>query len=385
MAKELRILFPYVEAGIGHIMPMKAFVNEFSKKYGDEFEIVEVNFFKDANDKDLLKYEKWYCDSVRNFAKFPIYGHLTTTVAKMTPIKIVNWFMMKATCPKVYKKAIKQMEDYEADIVFSTHWATNYYAMHSKNHPYSIMYCPDCTLNHAFDYDSSLSIISTKIGYEKGLKNKRRYNKRNLKQSSFLIRPEAFEVPFDKYENRKNLNLPLNKFTIMMMEGGYGVGKMKYLCEQLVKENLNITIVAACGKNDELYEYLNSLEVNSNVTFVPLRMTEHILSYIAACDLFVGKGGNSIAEPTFFGHPSIITTLSTGIELDIANFYAKNVGCAIISLYNLKTLKLIRNFINNPALLKEYENNALLDHDRYGCKPCVDLVYHEIKKWKEGR
>ena len=33
MAKELRILFPYVEAGIGHIMPMKAFVNEFSKKY----------------------------------------------------------------------------------------------------------------------------------------------------------------------------------------------------------------------------------------------------------------------------------------------------------------------------------------------------------------
>ena len=39
MAKKLRILFPYVEAGIGHIMPMKAFVNEFSKKF-----FKQVNF-----------------------------------------------------------------------------------------------------------------------------------------------------------------------------------------------------------------------------------------------------------------------------------------------------------------------------------------------------
>lgn len=31
MSRKLRILFPYVEAGTGHIMPMKAFVFEFRK------------------------------------------------------------------------------------------------------------------------------------------------------------------------------------------------------------------------------------------------------------------------------------------------------------------------------------------------------------------
>lgn len=31
MKKKLRILFPYVEAGLGHIIPMKAFVSEFKK------------------------------------------------------------------------------------------------------------------------------------------------------------------------------------------------------------------------------------------------------------------------------------------------------------------------------------------------------------------
>ena len=50
--KKLRILFPYVEAGVGHIMPMKSFADEFRKQHGDEFEIIECDFFKDSKDED---------------------------------------------------------------------------------------------------------------------------------------------------------------------------------------------------------------------------------------------------------------------------------------------------------------------------------------------
>ncbi len=50
MSRKLRILFPYVEAGTGHIMPMKAFVLEFRKKYGNEFDIIETDFFKEKKD-----------------------------------------------------------------------------------------------------------------------------------------------------------------------------------------------------------------------------------------------------------------------------------------------------------------------------------------------
>lgn len=52
-------------------------------------------------------------------------------------------------------------------------------------------------------------------------------------------------------------------------------------------------------------------------------MTEKVLNYIASCDLFIGKGGNSIAEPTFFGHASIISTLSTGIEKQLLGIMKK--------------------------------------------------------------
>jgi len=39
-----------VEAGLGHIIPMKAFVSEFKKKHSDEFEIIESDFYREDND-----------------------------------------------------------------------------------------------------------------------------------------------------------------------------------------------------------------------------------------------------------------------------------------------------------------------------------------------
>ena len=166
------------------------------------------------------------------------------------------------------------------------------------------------------------------------------------------------------------------------MEGGYGIGKMEALCNILVKEERKLTIIAACGKNEELYNKFCNLKVNENITFIPLPMTEKVLNYIASCDLFIGKGGNSIAEPTFFGHASIISTLSTGIEKTIARYYEKVVGSAIICTNVKKIIKYIHMFSENPELLKKYEMNALKDHKRYGAEPCVNLVYEEIKKWE---
>lgn len=382
MSKKLRILFPYVEAGTGHIMPMKAFVFEFRKKYGNEFDIIETDFFKEKNDKELMSYEEWFCNKVRKFAASPIKGRISTIIDRLLPIKLVSWYMMKFSHKNVYYKAIEQMESYHADIVFSTHWATNYYARKCHNKPYSIIYCPDCDFCHAFSYDSDLAIIGNKQGYDKALKKKYRFNKDNLKLSTFLIRNEVFSISLDKYLNRQSLGLPKDNFTICFMEGGYGIGKMEALCNILVKEERKLTIIAACGKNEELYNKFCNLKVNENITFIPLPMTEKVLNYIASCDLFIGKGGNSIAEPTFFGHASIISTLSTGIEKTIARYYEKVVGSAIICTNVKKIIKYIHMFSENPELLKKYEMNALKDHKRYGAEPCVNLVYEEIKKWE---
>jgi UDP-N-acetylglucosamine:LPS N-acetylglucosamine transferase len=42
---------------------------------------------------------------------------------------------------------------------------------------------------------------------------------------------------------------------------------------------------------------------------------------MVASELFCSKAGNMIAEPTFFGVPSIITGTSTSIETNIGDYY----------------------------------------------------------------
>ena len=384
--KKLRILFPYVEAGVGHIMPMKSFADEFRKQHGDEFEIIECDFFKDSKDEDLLNYEKWFTQNVVRFAKHPKYGYFVNFWDKFFSVGVASWFMMDMTHHKAYKKSLELMNKlYKPDIVFSTHWATNYYAKHCDLNPITIMYCPDCEFNHVFSYPCDLALISTEVGYKKALKMKKRFNEDNLKIAPFLIRNEAFEISQDKFENRRLLGLPEDNFTLCFMEGGYGVGKMEPICKKLIKENKKFTVIACCGKNQKLYEEFKTLEVNPNVTFVPLPMTNDVLKYIAASDLFVGTGGNSIAEPTFFGHASIVSTTATTIEQQIARFYCEDVKSCQLCTNENKLYELIFKYIDNPELLKPYEENAKKDHARYGAPGCVEIVYKKIKELTKNK
>lgn len=50
-----RVVFPFVEAGFGHIMAEKSIADAFEKKYGEYFEVVRSDFFKESGSKAMLK------------------------------------------------------------------------------------------------------------------------------------------------------------------------------------------------------------------------------------------------------------------------------------------------------------------------------------------
>ena len=53
MSKKIKVLFPFVEAGFGHIMATKSICDAFEKKYGDYCEIVRRNFFKTITSREI--------------------------------------------------------------------------------------------------------------------------------------------------------------------------------------------------------------------------------------------------------------------------------------------------------------------------------------------
>ena len=59
--KKIKVLFPFVEAGFGHIMATKSIADAFEKKYGDYCEVERIYFYKQSGDKAMIEFEKKLC------------------------------------------------------------------------------------------------------------------------------------------------------------------------------------------------------------------------------------------------------------------------------------------------------------------------------------
>ena len=53
-----KVVFTYVEAGFGHMMPAKAVSDAFKRKYSDKCEIVDWNIFSDSDNPIVQNYAK---------------------------------------------------------------------------------------------------------------------------------------------------------------------------------------------------------------------------------------------------------------------------------------------------------------------------------------
>lgn len=377
MAKP-RVVFPFTEAGLGHIMPMNSIADEFERLYGDKVEVVRSAFFTETGDESLKKYEKRLTKSVKSYNKVHAFGFFATFNMDFWGTRLSTWGACKFIADGADKKGIAHMRELKPDLVFSTHWATNYYAIKmGKERPLTVMYCPDAKINPLFRYPCDMVMVSTFTGYERALKRHRvRFNKDNLKQVPFLIRKEAFEVEKqDKRALREKLSLDPDKFTVVMADGGYGLGLMKPMCEELLQRDLPINLVAVCGKNEELFGYLKNLG-GENTVFKPMGLIDNMLEVIACADICCGKSGASLmAEPCFFGIPQIITHYANDIERWIGKYYVETVGSAMKIFNAKKACDKIEEFLAYPPLLSPYINAAKSQHSNYGAEKCARYIF----------
>ena len=378
--EKIKVLFPYVESGFGHIMPMRSMEQTFRKKYGDKVEIISSSFFKEGKNEDLIRFERFMVNQVKLYNGHPVIGFIVNVVGEIAGTHLSSFFTIRVTSPKAYKAAVEHMKELAPDVVFSTHWATNYYAERLKeNKPMTVMYCPDSRMNKLFKYDADLSMISMPYGYKKALRN-RKFNEDNLKMVPFLIRNEAFDIVPDKKALRKKLGLPENNFTVILVEGGYGIGKITAISELLIKEHLPLTVIPVCGKNEKLYNTLKSLTPTKEVTFLPQMFLENILEYEAASDIFCGKSGNMLGEMTFFGVPSMVTNCTTTIERNIAYDYIHTAGSAFKQLSPKKAVRMIKDFVKDPSLLEPYRKAALDYHEHFGSEQAADEMWKKMQE-----
>ena len=376
--RKIKVLFPYVEAGFGHIIPMGAIERAFREKYGEKVEIISSRFFNDSNNKNMKNYEKTISNQVKIYNRCPFIGFLATALCSFWGTNISSFASMRFIAPIAYRRSLDYMRELSPDVVISTHWATNYYAEHINPKPLTIMYCPDAQLNELFEYRSDLTLISMPYGYLRALRRKN-YNIHNMKMIPFFIRSEAFGIyGKDKKQLRKSLGLDEDKFTVILAEGGYGIGKIESMCRLFAKSHTPLTVIAMCGTNEDLKKRLEALKTTEEVTVKPYGFTDKILSLEAASDVFCGKSGNILAEATFFGVPTIVTHFANSIERNIADHYINTVGCCIKEFSPKKAVRMVENFALDPSLIEPYREAALSYHENFGAEKAAEVLWDKI-------
>lgn len=372
-----RVLFPYAEAGLGHIMPMNSIADAFEKLYGDKVECVRTNFFTESKNKKLKIFEDRLKSEVVHHNKHAAYGFFATFNMEFWGVRLSSWGTMRFLKMGSFRPACKFMDELKPDLVVSTHWATNYYAKNCKCKPLTVMYCPDAQINPLFRYPCDIAMISNSYGYETALKHHpKRLNENNFKLVPFLIREEAFTIHATKAEARAKLGLDENKFTIVLAEGGYGIGKMSEICKIVIERGLPVTLIPVCGKNEELYKELLTWQTNGKTDFRPMGLINNMFEVLSAADLFCGKSGaNMLAEPCFFGIPQIVTKNATNIERQICKYYVDIVGSALKIFEPEKVADKIEEFLESPEKLEPFRQAALAQKKNYGAEECAKIIF----------
>ena len=371
-----RIVFTFIEAGMGHIIPERAVADALEQKYGDKVEVVRSYFYRETDNEELKKFEQTLVKPVEVQSRSKFYGKLCMFGLWLFGDTISHEFVMRMRGPKSVRPALEHMRELDADVVFATHWAATYYiGKMKKDRPYSVLYCPDLYSNGMFNMDCNDFLISTEEGLAEA-NRERMYGGGNASLVTYPIRNEAFALEGKRSEWRRELNIPEDRFTVVLSDGGYGMAKLEATVTELVKHKAEITIFAVCGKNAEGAERLKKLKCAEGIVLRVFGFTDKVLEFLCAADLYVGKSGaNSIAEPTFFGLPVILTKCITPIEVGTKKYFKDIIGNALFIRSPKKAAEKIAYFATHRAELKTLAENTKKRRAAYGAEQIADLLY----------
>ena len=174
-----------------------------------------------------------------------------------------------------------------------------------------------------------------------------------------------FLLNYNKEQILKDLNLSINKKTVLFFAGGaYGFGKDKTfkILKTIIKSFPNMQVVAIAGRNKKMKNNFEELveETNSSENVKILAYTNKVAELMSISDLVVSKpGGLTTTESLASGLPIIVINPIPGQETENAEFLEeKNVGIWLRKKDNIE--EKLYDIFNKPEVLQKMKINARL-------------------------
>ncbi|MBP2032366.1 processive 1,2-diacylglycerol beta-glucosyltransferase [Clostridium algifaecis] len=317
----MKVLIFSVSAGGGHGHAAEAIKNYIKLENSNS----EVRII------DTLKYINPVIDKVvigsylKTLKVTPfLYGKLYSYSEGSDPIAVA---LASKLIEALTSKLLPLIDDFNADILISTHSFTTEmlsvlkFKYNMKIPCMSIItdFYPHSTWLHPY---INAYVVSNKDMIEKmvseGIKSETIYD------LGIPVNPD-FHKKYSKENTLNELNLSASKFTILIMGGSLGMGKIKDIYEQLNEIADDIQIIIITGKNKKLYSELLKLKKDSLKATSIIGFTDHVNKYMQCSDILLTKsGGLTITEALICNLPLGIFSPIPGQEERNAEFLFKN-------------------------------------------------------------
>jgi 1,2-diacylglycerol 3-beta-galactosyltransferase len=221
--------------------------------------------------------------------------------------------------------------------------------------PFIVVITDPVTLHRAWvTHDVDQYIVATPEARENALKYGLPDDK--IKVIGMPIDPKFFLRDKEKQVAREHEHLKPRAFTILLMGGGEGAGKMLEIIEEIDRQKLAVQLIVITGRNKSLETKLK--KVSDKFSF-PMRVfgfTDQVHELMAESDLIVTKAGpGTIAEAMAMGLPIIITSWLPGQEEGNVEFVVReNVGR--VSQDPDKVVEIIKE-MQQPDEFAKYQEN----------------------------
>lgn len=185
--------------------------------------------------------------------------------------------------------------------------------------------------------------------------------RRGVPEDKIKVLGIPVDIPFtkdvDKIGLREKLGIERDKFTALVISGGFGVGPVKELVYCLGNLARPIQLLVVCGRNPLLYQDVLKLKERFKVPARIYEFVNNVAELMAASDVIITKaGGLTSTEALAKGLPLVIVSPIPGQETKNCNLLVK-YGAAV-KLYSIQGVcdKIVELFDDRNSLLRMQEN-----------------------------
>lgn len=307
-----RVLVLSASAGSGHIRAAEAIEKALTQKQAAR-DVFHVDALEYTNKVFRNLYSKAYVDMVNRAPS--MLGWLYDQLDKPWQ----NDRLRRAFNQLNSRPFIKMLQEYDPDIAICTHFLPA--EIISRLKAENRLSCAQAIVTTDFDVHAMwlcryceqyfVALEETRVHLERlGIPDTK------VSVSGIPIDP-VFSIPKEKSAMRRKYGLDLEKTTVLVSAGGFGVGPLHNLVSSLTELRHPTQLLVICGHNHKLQNRVDRL-VSRSSRSVPIRTfgyTKEMDELMAAADILLGKpGGLTTSEALCRGLVSVIVNPIPGQE-----------------------------------------------------------------------